>query len=471
MTATALRRSTPSDAGVDAAAVTGFLDALTGAGIEAHSLMLLRHGAVVAEAHWAPYEAGQVNLLYSLSKSFTSVAAGIAMGEKRFQLDDRIVDLVPELVPDDVADTWRRVTVRDCLRMATGHLDDPEVHPGEGDVLAAFLRLPPESEPGSVFTYNQLATYTIARLVESSIGLRLLDYLRQRLFEPIGIGPAAWLTDGHGHDFGFSGLHVSTDAIARLGQLLLQRGRWDARQLVPADWVELATSPQMPNDGAHRKPGVEEPTFDWGHGYGFQFWMCRNGFRGDGAYGQFCVVLPEQDAVLAMTAETTEMQTVLDAVWEHLLPGLSGAGSGSGDAVLADRLAAPTIAPPPDDAGGAGTESLRRTGGDAAPSIDSVQVEADGEHWVAVLSSGQRSWRLPIGRGTWLAGVWDGDPGLPFRCAGGWLDGVFRAELRMIRTPHVIQLVVDPARHTVEMRWRQPPLHGLEPADHSISAP
>jgi len=465
---TALPRSTPSAEGVNSAAVTRFLDSLTAAGdIEVHSVMLLRHGAVVAEGHWTPYEAGQVNLLYSLSKSFTSVAAGIAMQEKRFRLDDRIVDLVPELVPDDVADTWRRVTVRDCLRMATGHLDDPEIHPGGGDWLAAFLRLAPEREPGSVFTYNQLATYTVARLIEASSGERLLDYLRPRLFEPLGIGAAAWFTDGHGHDCGFSGLHVATDAIARLGQLLLQRGQWDGEQLLPADWVEQATSRRMPNDGAHRRPGAEEPTFDWGHGYGFQFWMCRNGFRGDGAYGQFCLVLPEQDSVLAMTAETTQMQAVLDAVWEHLLPGLGSGGSEEADTDLATRLENAAVVIPASDGTSRGTGRLARSGGDAAPSVDAVEIAAAASGWIAHLRAGDRSWQLPIGNRDWAEGEWMDDPGVPFRSAGGWVDGRFRAQLRMIRTPHVIELEADPEAGTVGLQWREQPLHGTEPAAHS----
>ena len=465
---TPLPRSTPNAERVDATSVTRFLDALTAGGIEVHGLMLLRHGAVVAEGHWAPYEAGQVNLLYSLSKSFTSVAAGIAMGEKRFRLDDRIVDLVPELVPHDVAHTWRRVTVRDCLRMATGHLDDPELHPRGGDWLAAFLQLAPEREPGSVFTYNQLATYTVARLVEASSGQRLLDYLRPRLFDPLGIGPAAWFTDGHGHACGFSGLHVSTDAIARLGQLLLQRGEWDGRQLVPQEWVELATSRQMPNDGAHRRPGTEEPTFDWGHGYGFQFWMCRKGFRGDGAYGQFCLVLPEQDTVLAMTAETTQMQAVLDAVWDHLLPGLGRDGSDEADRELATRLEEAAVVIPACDGSAHEPRPLTRRGGDAAPSVESVTIEVADAGWSAQFRVGDRSWQLPIGAGEWAAGEWLDDPGLPFRCAGGWVDGRFRAQLRMIQTPHVIELVADPADGTVALQWREPPLHGMEPSQHSI---
>lgn len=465
-----LPRTAPSDQGVDSRAVTRFLDALVDGDIEAHSLMLLRHGAVVAEGHWAPYAPGQVNLLYSLSKSFVSMAAGIAMAERRFGLDDRVVDLIPELVPDDIDDNWRQVSVGDCLRMATGHLDDPMFRPGDDDWLTAFLRLPPEREPGSVFTYNQLATYTVARLIEATSGKPLLDYLRPRLLDPLGIEQAAWLTDGHGHACGFSGLHVSTDAVARLGQFLLQRGQWRGRQLVPAAWVDLATSLQMPNNGAHRRPGAEEPPPDWGRGYGFQFWLCRHGFRGDGAFGQFCLVLPEHDTVLAMTAETTQMQAVLNAVWEHLLPGLGASGSATGDGEVASRLDGVEIACPADDGSGSGTHALHRTGGDAAPSVSTVAIEPSADSWIAEFRAGDRSCRLPIGNGAWASGAWMDDPGVPFRCAGGWVDGRFRAQLRMIRTPHVIELLVDLGRGAVELQWREPPLHGTEPEAHSISA-
>ncbi|WP_265446321.1 serine hydrolase domain-containing protein [Flexivirga meconopsidis] len=466
----ALPRATPDEQGVDAAAIAGLLDALAAGGVELHSLMLMRHGTVVAEAHWAPYEEEQVNLLYSLSKSFVSAAAGIAVSEKRFRYDDRVVDLVPELVPQDIGEHWREVTVRDCLRMATGHLDDPVLY-AEADWLAAFLRLPPDWAPGSVFTYNQFATHTVARLVEASAGERLVDYLRPRLFEPLGVGHAGWFTDGHGHDAGFSGLHVSTDAIARFGQLLLQRGEWDGRQLVPAEWVDEATSIQMPNDLAHRRPGVDadELPVDWAQGYGYQFWMCRNGFRGDGAYGQFCLVLPEQDAVLALTSETTDMQRVLDAVWQHLLPGLSGdagAGSADADAALATRLAEVAIPLPPNDRSGDGFEPVARTSGDAAASVDSVALRREGTGWVADFRHGDRVRQLPIGDGQWVAGDWT--DGVPFRSAGGFVDGRFRAQLRMIQTPHTIELSVDAAAGTACLQWSQPPLHGPEPSFHRL---
>lgn len=464
----ALPTATPRSQGVDACAIEGFVDALADDGIELHSLMLLRHGHVVAEAYWAPYASGQINLLYSLSKSFVSMAAGIAVAEGRFGLGDRVVDVVPEFVPEDVDDRWRRVTVRDCLRMATGHLDDPWLFPQHRDWLAEFLRLAPESAPGSVFTYNQLATYTVGRIVTATTGQRLLDYLEPRLLEPLGVTRAAWLTDGRGRDCGFSGLHVTTDAVARLGQLLLQGGKWDGRQLVPADWIEQATTVQMPNDGAHRRPGAEEPAPDWGRGYGYQFWMCRHGFRGDGALGQFCVVLPEEDAVLALTAETDRMQVVLDALWEQLLPGVTGGGSEQDDARLATRLQRVAIATPPDDEGGTGTGELRRSGGDAAPSVQAISIDPDGAGWVARLTVGERVFRLPIGNGSWAEGVWLDDVSLPFRSAGGWRDGRFIAQLRMVRTPHTIELVADPQAGTAALAWRFPPLHGAEPEAHSI---
>jgi hypothetical protein len=142
----------------------------------------------------------------------------------------------------------------------------------------------------------------------------LTQYLRPRLFDPLGIGHVGWQTWPPGREQGFSGLHARTEDIAKLGQLYLQRGRWDGVQLIPEQWVAEATSVQVENP--------DEPVPDWRQGYGFQFWMSRHGYRGDGAFGQFCVILPEHDTVVVTTACTLDMQAVLDAMWAHLLPGL-----------------------------------------------------------------------------------------------------------------------------------------------------
>lgn len=467
----AFQRATPSSQGVDARAVLDFLDGVEAADIELHSLMLLRGSAVIAEATWAPYEPGRLNLLYSLSKSVVSTAAGLAIEEGRFGLDDRVVDLMPHLVPADVDERWTLITVRHCLTMATGHLQDPP-RPAHGtDMLAAFLRLPPEADPGTVFTYNQMATHTVARIVAHTTGQRLLDYLRPRLLDPLGIEDAAWFTDGLGHDLGFSGLHLPTDAVARFGQLLLQEGRWEDRQLVPAEWIAQATSYQMDNDDSGDPPGrPREEVSDWDLGYGFQFWMCREGYRGDGAYGQFCLVLPDRDAVLVLTAEHEAMQDMLDQVWTHLLPGFDRPGSAEADEELRDRLAAAHLDGPGDDASGTATDELRREGGNAAPGVTSVRLERGDTADVLVFGSPEGTWRLPVGRGRWERGLWRDDPGTPFCSWGGRHESRYVAHLRMIRTPHTMVLTADPASGVVRLDWSEAPLHGPAPEAHSLTA-
>ncbi|NHN56985.1 serine hydrolase [Calidifontibacter sp. DB0510] len=467
---TDLARATPSSADTDAAGIAAFVDAVLASGTELHTLMILRRGEVIAETRWAPYELDRPNLLYSLSKSFVSAAAGLAIGEGRFGLDDRIVDHFPDLVPADLGEHWRELRVRHCLSMATGHLDDPAFpFPEAGtDWLRYFFTLPPEREPGTVFTYNQFATYTVARLIEQTSGQRVLDYLRPRLFAPLGITEAAWLTDGHGHDAGFSGLHLSTEAVARFGQLLLQQGTWQGQQILDPAWIEQASRVQMPNDAAHRRPGVEPPTIDWGSGYGFQFWIATHGYRGDGAYGQFCIVLPQHDALVVTTAETMDMQGVLDQAWTHLLPAFDRPGSEAADRALVERLANLRLEGPADDESGSDTVELSRDGGDAARSVTSVRVRANGSAYALECAAGDQRWELPVGRGEWARGTWKGDASVPFMSWGGWQQGRFVAQLRMIQTPHRIDLVADPQAGTVSLQWRYPPLHG-DPEAHRLT--
>ena len=153
----------------------------------------------------------------------------------------------------------------------------------------------------------------LSAIVRKVTGETVLDYLKPRLFDPLGIENPEWGSSPQGNTFGGWGLKIRTEDIAKFGQLYLQKGQWNGKQIVPASWVEQATSKQVSNGS--------DPTKDWDQGYGFQFWRCRHGaFRGDGANGQFCVVLPEQDAVIAITADTRDMQAELNVVWDNLLP-------------------------------------------------------------------------------------------------------------------------------------------------------
>ncbi|MBO0804676.1 MAG: beta-lactamase family protein [Nocardiopsaceae bacterium] len=314
MTPEPLPEDSPSRHGVDAGGITAFRDAADGMGL--HSLMVLRHGHVIASAWRAPHGPGRPHQLYSLSKSFTSTAVGLAVADGLVDLDAPVLGYFPELDADVTDPRSRAMLVRHLATMSSGHLADtwqPVFGTGRDRPVREFLRIPPDRDPGTVFAYNQPCTYTLASIVQRVTGQPLVAYLRPRLFDPIGIGEVTWEESPPGQVLGFSGLSATTDAVARLGELYLRGGRWHGRQIMPADWVAEATRPQVATPPDARRP-------DWERGYGFQFWMSRHGYRGDGARGQFCLILPEQDAVVAITADSRDMQGVLDAAWTHLLP-------------------------------------------------------------------------------------------------------------------------------------------------------
>ena len=319
----ALPRSTPEAEGMASAAVLAFLAAAAHNTLELHSLMILRHGRVVADGWWAPYGPEFVHGLYSLSKSFTSTAVGLAVAEGRLSVNDRVAKFFPDALPATVSDNLAALRVKDLLSMSAGDEKEP-THDmvNQEDWVRYFLAAPITHPPGSVFMYNSAATYMCSAIVQKVTGQKVIDYLQPRLFAPLGIEGARWETCPRGINTGGWGLSVRTEDLARFGQLYLQKGAWRGRQILPAAWVEEATTfkIQQPLPAA---PGRPNDRNDWVQGYCYQFWRCtHHAFRGDGAFGQFCVVMPDQDAVVVMTAESRDLQGQLDLVWEHLLPAM-----------------------------------------------------------------------------------------------------------------------------------------------------
>ncbi|QDT16219.1 serine hydrolase [Alienimonas californiensis] len=313
----ALPRSTPEAQGVDSAGVRAFAEAADDQVQEMHSFMLLRHGKVVAEGWWGEEGPEKPHILWSLSKSFTSTAVGLAIADGKFGLDDKVVSFFPDAAPAEPSANLKAMRVRDLLTMSAGHESEPKLTP-DGVWVRQFLAQPVPHEPGTVFRYNTPATYMLSAIVQKTTGQTVRDYLQTRLFEPLGIERPRWDESPQGESIGGYGLFLTTEDIAKFGQLLLQKGQWNGKQLVPAEWIAQATAKQVENDEA---PSAGNP--DWRQGYGFQFWQCRHSaYRGDGKDGQFCVVLPEQDAVVVMTAQTRTLQTQLDLVWKHILPAL-----------------------------------------------------------------------------------------------------------------------------------------------------
>jgi CubicO group peptidase (beta-lactamase class C family) len=253
--------------------------------------------------------------MHSLSKSFTSTAVGLAIAEGKLSLDDPILKFFPEDAPAEPSQKLKSMRVRDLLTMSTGHETEPK-RTDETPWVRSFLNHPVPHKPGTHFLYNTSATYMLSAIVQKVTGQTVRDYLMPRLFEPLGIREPTWGVSPQGITQGGFGLYVRTEDVAKFGQLYLQKGKWNGKQLVPASWVEQATARQMSNGS--------DPTRDWDQGYGFQFWRCRHGaYRGDGANGQFCVVLPKLDAVVVMTANTRDMQGQLNVVWDNLLSAFS----------------------------------------------------------------------------------------------------------------------------------------------------
>jgi CubicO group peptidase (beta-lactamase class C family) len=320
-----LPRSSPEAQGVASAEILAFLDAVGKSNHEFHSFMMLRHGHVIAEGWWAPYRAKANHMLYSLSKSFTSTAVGFAVTEGRLTVDDKVVHFFPDDLPATVSDHLAALRVRDLLTMSVGHAKDstPLIRK-EDNWVRAFLALPIENPPGSAFLYNSGATYMLSAIVQKLTGQRVIDYLGPRLFEPVGIRDMTWETCPRGINTGGWGLSLQTEYLAKFGQFYLQKGAWNGKQILPQAWIEEATTFKIQQPAAAGQDLEKlKQTSEWHQGYCYQFWRCRHDvYRGDGAMGQYTIVMPHQDAVIVMTTETDNMQGEMNLVWQFLLPAI-----------------------------------------------------------------------------------------------------------------------------------------------------
>ncbi len=310
-----LPRSTPEAQGISSRAISEYVAASDKINT-LHSFMLVRHSHVIAEGWWKPEAPEKPHVLHSLSKSFTSSAVGMAIAEGKLSLDDPVLKFFPDDAPAEPSENLKAMNVRDLLTMSGGHDTEPKPA-GGGPTVKQFLAHPVVHRPGTHFQYNTLGTYTLSAMLTKATGQTTLEFLKPRLFDPLGIENPDWPSSPEGFSLGGYGLKLCTEDIAKFGQLYLQKGKWNGRQLIPPAWIAQATSRQVPNDQeGHAKMGP-----DWREGYGFQFWRCtHNAFRGDGAAGQLCVVMPDQDAVIAVTADTGDMQGELNAIWEKLYP-------------------------------------------------------------------------------------------------------------------------------------------------------
>lgn len=439
-------RATPESQGVPSAAIERFVDACDRELDVMHSFVVLRHGKRIAEGWWHPFDVHLPQHVFSHSKSFTSTAAGLLRDEGKLGLDERVADIFPEKLPPSPCDEAKSVRVRDLLTMNAGQDAEAIFVEPEGDWVKAFLANRFVRKPGTGFRYDSCASHVLAAIVERKSGMKLMDYLETKLFSKIGIS-GAWSEDGpDGAACGGWGMRFKTHDLARLGQLYLQDGEWEGAQIISRDWVRQATSAQTKTD----RPGDG----DWSQGYGFQFWRCRHGcYRADGASGQYTVVMPEQDAVVSMTAGLPDMAKQLDLVWKHLLPAMGPEPLPENDAAYAslERKCA-TLCIAPWEAGARGRPgrlgvAYSLDGPQNRFQISSVSLERRGKGWTLVFMDECGRQELPVGRGEWWRGSVrlerdtfgriDGLSGeQPTAASGGWMDeDTFEARAYLTGTP------------------------------------
>ncbi len=318
-----LAQSVPEAEGVSASGIINFLGAAAKSKTEFHSFMFLRHGKVVAGGWWNPYRSNLKHSLYSTSKSFTATAVGFAVAEKKLSLDDKVISFFPRQLPATISPNLAALTVRDVISMTDGQDPDPTFTTvtKDSDWVRSFLATPIVHKPGTTFLYNTLGTYMLSAIVQKVTGQKVIDYLKPRLFEPLGIHGETWEVDTKGINTGGWGLMLKTEDMAKFGELFLQKGMWNGKRVLPVGWVDEASAVKIMQDP--NAPQSKKDSSDWLQGYCYQMWRCRhNAYRADGAFGQFIIIMPDEDAVIAITAETPDMQEEINLVWQYLLPAM-----------------------------------------------------------------------------------------------------------------------------------------------------
>ena len=294
-----------------------------------HSVMIVKGGNVIYSRWQSKGEENTPHVLHSVSKTFTATAVGLAIAEGKMALTDKVIDYFPDKLPANVSKNLKAMTVRDLLTMSCGHDVEPSTRNAQQDWVTAFLAHPVVHKPGKFYLYNSMGTYLLSAIVQKVTGEKVVDYLDTRLFQPLRIDKPRWDESPQGINCGGWGLYLKTEDLAKMGQLLLQKGKWNGKQLIPAKWVAEMSKKQVEsiNPGTRieqaAERGMTKESSDWMQGYGYQMWRCRPGcFRADGARGQYIIVVPDKDAVIAITSDVEDLQGELNLVWKHILPAL-----------------------------------------------------------------------------------------------------------------------------------------------------
>ncbi len=310
-------RVSPESVGITSAAVEHFLDRLEGY-TEMHGVMLMRHGKVFTEGWWAPYAPGIPHGLQSHSKTLCSMAIGIAITEGILSLDEKLIDIFPDKAPENPSPFLQEMTVYHMLSMTAGFDGMPKP---QGDWVKSMLAMPVVHQPGTVFRYNSGLSNLMAQVIYKKTGASILEYLKPRLFDKIGINAdniRCWAMQD-GLELAGGGVLATNEDNIRIMKLLLDGGCWNGERILSEEYVRLATTKRCETLGFH---GETREGLDITSGYGFQMWMCRykDAFRADGHFGIYTIACPEKDMIVSITQldtlKVTGRTDAMDAVWE-----------------------------------------------------------------------------------------------------------------------------------------------------------
>ena len=336
----------PEEEGLPSQAITDFLDRLEKYRVNMHGFSLVRKGKILAEGYWAPFQRGGQHRMYSVGKSLVSLAVGLLESEGRLNLDDRICSYFPEMLPDPLPQFISAVTIEDMLTMRSSH-SQTSYKFYKGDWVESFFHVAPTNRPGSFFSYDTSSSHVLTALVEKLTGMKLLDFLRKRFLDRIGLSSEARiLPDPRGISQGGSGLIAAMEDLRNIGLLCLNGGRWEGEQLIPADYLKRALSFQADTSFLD--------SYDQRWGYGYQFWKTRrDGFALYGLGGQLVLALPESALMLTTIADTQEdnygTEAIHRAFWDIIVPACGEKGLSPDDeayAILQKRIERLTVAVP-----------------------------------------------------------------------------------------------------------------------------
>ncbi len=317
-----LPRSTPEEQGVPSTVIADFFQQVEQKGYKVHSLMMIRHGKVIAEHWWAPYAPQYQHAMYSATKTFTGMAVGFAVQEGLLRIDDKVISFFPDLLPDTISPQLANLTVKHLLTMSVGHASTSYAGSGRSQVKS-FLAARFSAEPGTRFAYNITASHMLSHILTKLTGMTLHEYLKPRLLDPLGIKDVVWEMDNDGVNMGNGGTHMKTSDMAKMGLFLIQKGKWNGKQLLPVAWMEAATTPHIQQHPERTAAENEQVADDASQGYGYQVWMGRkHSYRAIGGQNQLIMVIPDYDFILVCQSSISD-EAGFNSLIYNMLPSMS----------------------------------------------------------------------------------------------------------------------------------------------------